>query len=397
MQRTFDVSQTAERLGLWLVFWAVLCVLPPVAAASTTPSAREAPLGIPLPGKLTPEDVSSTSSEGGDLRGRVPGAGACTSAPKRGISLPADDRPHNDTYLEWWWWRGSLVAADGRRFGFTFTFASKPWARVYGTDFSLTDLSTRTFHYGRQPVIVGTPKPLADGFVLRGDHARATGGNGRDRLQFDVDGHEVELSLKPSKPAVAQLGDGYFTAYCNYVYLYSRVRMRVTGTLEQGGRPVRVTGTSTFDHSWGFSPLVEVASWDWLTLGLDDGRDVFLLVVRGLRNRKQLPVDVESIGDLYTGSISNRRGRVKTLHRGDFTITPTRYWRRDPTCTYPVEWDVNVKGERLHIRASLDTTEVRAIRDPAAFTLWPVYWDGETIITGSHSGRGWMDTKYCLV
>lgn len=359
------------------------------AFAAEAPALPRDPLGIPIPSDPSVADLISTGAESGDLQGVIPAAGACRSAPQRTISLPADDRPHNDAYLEWWWWRGGMTTPDGRRFAYMVTFAGKPWSRTYAADYTVTDLSNGTFHYAREPVILGRPVATRNGVKLRGDQVRAAGGDGHDRLRFQVDGYRFSLSIERTKPPVIQLDDGYLNAYCNAVYLYSRVRMRVTGTVKQAGKTATIVGTSTFDHQWGFGPATEIAHWNWMTFGLDDGRDLFLLVVRARQDGDEAV--------LYTGSISNADGSFTTLHRGDFTIVPTRHWRRDATCTYPVEWDVHVKGLRLHIRPSLDKTEVRAIRSPASYTLWPVYWDGETTITGDATGRGWLDMKGCHV
>ena len=81
-------------------------------------------------------------------------------------------------------------------------------------------------------------------------------------------------------------------------------------------------------------------------------------------------------------------------------MRPTRYWRRDSTCSYPVEWDVDVKGLRLHVRPSLEHTELRATRWPEMYALWPewpAYWTGETLVSGDATGRGWLENAgYCL-
>ena len=370
--------------GLAAVLLIFLVASPAADARTPTP-----PLDIPLPTNLSAIDLLGTTSESGDFAGIVPGAAACETASHRPISLPRDDAPHNQTYLEWWWWHGSVVTPSGRRFAFTVTFASKPWANLYGSDYSLTDERRSEFHYDREPVIVGRPTVTTDGFELTGKQVSAVGGNGRDRLRFEVDGYELNLKVRPSKAPVRHLEDGYFTAFCNNINFYSRMRMRAIGSLSKAGKTYPVKGTNVFDHVWGFSPATELASWDWMNIELDDGRDLFLIIVRAVRAGEPL--------SLYTGSISSRRGRVRTLHRGDFSMTPTRFWRRDATCSYPVEWDARVKDMRLSIRAALDETEVRALEHPAAFTLWPTYSDGETVVSGDAKGRGWLDMKYCVL
>jgi predicted secreted hydrolase len=339
---------------------------------------------------LTAGALLSTTSEGGDGHGALPGAGACDSADHRPISLPRDDGPHDGT-IEWWWWYGQ-VSADGRRFAFMLFFASKPAANYQYTEFTLTDLETGAFHYDRQPFIAGLPWSTRPGVALRGDHASATAANGHDTLRFAVDGYELELELKAVKPAVVEFGDGFTTFYCNSFYNYSRPRMRAVGTLTRQGKAARVTGSSNFTHNWGFAPGFETLRYNHFTFELDDGRDVHVARLRAGRS------DSDGAA-FYAGSISDAQGRVTALHRGDFALRETRYWQRDKTCKYPVEWDVTVQGRHLHVRPSVVRSELRATQWPAMFALWPewpAYWTGQTQISGSAIGHGWMEhAGYC--
>jgi predicted secreted hydrolase len=274
-----------------------------------------------------------------------------------------------------------------------FWWASKPAEGIQWSDYTLTDLATHRFHYSREPLIVGQPKYIPDRFDLRGEQASATGGGGRDTIHFTVDGYQVNLRLRSIKTAVIELGDGFFTAYCNSSYFYSRDRMPTTGTITHDGKTERVSGTSDFDRQWGFNPALTVANTTGLFFRLPDGRDILLGLVRLRAYGNEVT--------FYLGSIQDASGHVTTLHRGDFTMTPTAYWRRDATCSYPVDWDVHVAGLHLHLRPTVEPEEVRAIRWPELFALWPewpTYWDGEAAFTGDATGLGWEDlNKYCLV
>jgi predicted secreted hydrolase len=118
---------------------------------------------------------------------------------------------------------------------------------------------------------------------------------------------------------------------------------------------------------------------------LRDGRDMTVWVPRP---------GGDQLVSLRTGWISDARGNVTTLRREDFAVTPRRLWRRDATCAYPVEWDVTIKGLRLHVRPALDSTELRTIGSPLSPLLWPEFpaiWDGPTMVDGAATGRGWMD------
>jgi predicted secreted hydrolase len=272
-------------------------------------------------------------------------------------------------------------------------FPAKPWAGYYAAEYAITDISSGTFHYGREPVIVGQPQPIADGFQLHAEHAQATGRNGDHHLKVDLDGYQLDLHLQPTKPPVLQWpnGDGYLNAYCQTDYFYSRERMKLSGTLTRGRKTVSVTGTSNFDHQWGFDPALDFAPWNYWTFQLKDGRDIFISDVQLRRGGDEATV--------RSGSVSDRNGNVTILHRADFTVTPTRFWHRDTTCSWPVEWNVDVKGLHLQVRAAVDSAEVRPTSSPATLALWPGwadYWDGPTTVTGDATGQGFVDQgHYC--
>ncbi len=306
-------------------------------------------------------------------------------------SLPADDGPHAGTGMEWWWWYGSLRTDTGRRFAYMLWFASKPGG--YWAEFTLTDLANGSFHYDRQPIVLGRPIATNPGVRLRADHASARAADGRDALHFDVDGYKLDLALEAVKAPVLGFEDGFMTFYCNSAHLYSRERMRTVGTLQKAGKRVRLAGSTHFMHQWGFMPGFDVLRYNHLTFELDDGRDIHIGNLRAGRTDNDA-------ASLDVGSISDASGRTTTLHRGDFHMRPTRYWRRDATCKYPVEWDIEVKGLRLHVRSSFDRAELRATRWPAMYALWPewpAYWTGETLISGDATGRGWLENAgYCV-
>jgi len=362
-----------------------------IALACSASVGDAAPLGFPVPTRVEPADILATSTESGDVHALLPGAGTCSSAPHREILLPADDAPHDEAWIEWWWWFGQLTASDGRRFGFMLLAASKPTAHYHAVDYAITDLSTGTFHHGRQPLILGRPQQTRDGFDIRDDHARATGGDGHDQIHIDVDGYELDISLEATRPPVPAWEDGYVQAYCQAAYMFSRTRMSVTGTLAHAGDSIPVEGTATYNRQWGFNVAMEVLGWEFMSFELDDGRDVLFFVASLRKNG-------DEFGAKF-GSISDADGNVTALHPEDFTLTPVRSWQRDATCAYPVDWQIEIPGLRFLASAKLDSTEVRATRTPLAYLLWPMwplYWDGPANVSGDATGRGWFDLgHYC--
>jgi predicted secreted hydrolase len=358
------------------------------------------PLGIPLPTNPTLGDLTSTATANGDGRGILPGTQACRSATVPAVSLPADDSPHNNSYFEWWWWDGHLITPSGRRLGFMVYFPSKPALGYYAVDYTITDPVTGRFHYGRQAYIRGAPPPAHDGMSLRGTNAEVVGGNGHDTIRMELDGYRLQLSIDAVKPPILQFGDGRLNFYCQTADFYSRPRMAIHGTLQLPGpynHTVPVSGLGYFEHAWGFIPALDLANWDLINLQLRDGRDIYAAQLRDRPNGTEFTYDF--------GATSNPAGQVRTLHRNDFTLTPTAYWRRDSTCSYPVEYDLDVGRTHLHITPVLKQQELRATNDPLIFVLGtsspPVYWDGEVLVTKQASpatiiGRGYLDmARFC--
>lgn len=351
--------------------------------------AQAYPLDIPVPTGLTAQDVLSTSGENGDTHGVVPGVDFCRSAPPPPVSLPQDDGPHPTTYLEFWQWPITLHARDGSRVAYFVTFENKPELGQ-----GLVQVSRSSAANGRFDVLterMAAPSGRPGRVTATSPHVSIEAGSGHDELHFRIGGDDVDLEIDESKPPVIQLGDGHVTLYCNSFSLYSRYRMHAQGTVHDAAGSREVVGTSSFDHLWGFYPGAVAGQTIALKLGLDNGLDAFVGIAR--------TPDGQAAG-LQFGAVSDKHGRTTTLHAADATLTPVRYWQRDATCRYPVAWDVRIGTAHFHVEAVIDGAELRAT-DPAVLALWPefpAYWDGEVVISGDASGRGWLDlTHFCGV
>ena len=368
--------------------WLALILL--VGLTWPTPAiAQDPPLDIGIPTDPTLGDVLGTSSGDGNAKGVVPGVDLCRTAPRKPISLPADDGAHNDTFHEWWWWYGHLTTPDGRRFGYMVLFESKPWLAVQNARYAVTDLSDGSFHHGTSPVVRDVPREIEGRFELGGSRASAVGGDGRDRVRIRVGGYDLDLTLTARD---APVNNGPIQGLCNSAEVYSRERIPTRGTIGQGTRKVPVVGASHFFHLWGFTPGFVVAHVTAFTFDLDDGRSLFAGELRLREGGEEFTLRI--------GSLTDRDGSVMKLGHDDIEFIPGRRWRRSPTCSYPVEWQVRVGDLHLRTRAALDSTELRPT-DPVSLALfpeWPFIWDGEIVVTGDARGVGWLDmTHYCYL
>jgi predicted secreted hydrolase len=307
----------------------------------------------------------------------------------RHITLPADDSAHSGYFVEWWQWWLHLETEDGEPFGSGVMFVHFPLDPVLGaagvgirrTDVKVADVSDGSFHfdskYSEEPVA-----HVPNGFDLAAVGQRAKGGDGHDVVHIEVDGYSLDVQIDAQREPVLLFNpDGFYRPDpVESVRIYERQRMATQGTLQKGGKTVRVSGSSWFEHGWGNIPSIVIINWDYFQLELDDGRDIEVAQVRRI---KGAPVY------LHQGQIRDENGGTTYLHEGDIEITSTGTWSRDATCTYPSGWQIRIKDEHFTITPILKDQEVR---NP----VFGHFWDGDTVITGSATGRGIAEPlNYC--
>ena len=100
----------------------------------------------------------------------------------------------------------------------------------------------------------------------------------------------------------------------NASHYYSLTRMPTRGTLVVDGERFEVTGDSWMDHEFGTSFLEpEQQGWDWLSIQLDDSRELMLYQLRRVRRHPRSAVERHD---------RRRPGRTTHLAATDFTMTP---------------------------------------------------------------------------
>jgi predicted secreted hydrolase len=193
--------------------------------------------------------------------------------------------------------------------------------------------------------------------------------------------------LEPARPEsihglnnISQKGRGNATQY------YSLTRLRTSGQLSLDGETFEVSGLSWMDHEFGTSILEAGQSgWDWLSVQLEDGRDLMLFQIRRSDG---------SIDSYSSGSIVDPDGRVTHISGNELVMTPMSLWHSDASgANYPVVWNVSIPTHDLSFKvsAAFDEQELRTTE-----SMGVTYWEGSVAIEGLSRdkpirGRGYLE------
>lgn len=303
-----------------------------------------------------------------------PATPAPTPTP-RPIQLPADDAPHNDL-TEWWYYTGHLNGASGQRYGFEFVIFQVKRQDIpvyYPSHVAITDHQRRAFQYDQRAWSrAESPQEfdLTDGeWVIKGD--------GRsDTLQASLADYRIDLRTTPVKPPVFHGNHGVVSfGPVGDSYYYSNTRLSVSGTLQDHGATVPVTGEAWKDRQWGNFLTVSGngGGWDWFSLQLADGSELMLFLLRGA---------LGEVSPSYGTAIAPS-GQARTLVPGEVEVRPLGRWVSPHTHgTYPQGWTITGSDLSLTVEAVLPDQELDTSR-----TTGQIYWEGEVEVRGTAGGK----------
>jgi len=312
------------------------------------------------------------------------------------FSSPRDHGPHFDFQTEWWYYTGNLESEIGDRYGYQLTLfrrgmtpgvARRPSRfgsnQIYFAHLALTDASLgehrafERFSRGVDGLAGASAEPYR--VYLEDWSVAAVGSAGSTlRLQAREQDIRLDLRLQAEQPLVAH-GPGGLSPKgvesTDATYYYSFTALPTEGTLWVRGEQLEVQGSSWFDHEWGSSVLpVGATGWDWFGLQLDDGRELMLYQVRTGQ-------DVLVGG----GTLVGEDGRVVRLAAADFQIETLGTWSsRLSDSEYPSGWRIVLLDEQLEL-------ELRPLLPDQENRLSIVYWEGAVDVTGTVSGRGYVE------
>lgn len=319
--------------------------------------------------------------------------------PGRALSFPADYGAHPDFKTEWWYVTGWLKTADGKPLGFQVTFfrsatgTSKdnpsqfaPRQLIIGhaalSDPALGKLAhdQRSAREGFNLAYAktGTTDVKLDGWrMLRGD-------DGKYRVSIKSRQLNLELTLAPSQPMLAQGERGYSrkgSDPANASYYYSEPQLKVSGTAGHGkAAPRPVEGSAWLDHEWSSQAIsTEAVGWDWIGANLTDGSALMAFQVRDKQG-----------GKLWAhATLRDANGKVTQYLPEQVSFTPQARWKSQRTnAEYPVATTIVTGGTSWQITPLQQDQELDSRQSTGL-----VYWEGAVMVKrdGAPAGHGYLE------
>jgi len=318
--------------------------------------------------------------------GSQAGAEFANPEPNPAFTFPADHGPHPDFRIEWWYLTATLSDADGTPYGLQWTLFRTALApgEADGWDspqiwFAHAAITTPDAHLaterfarggiGQAGVEVAPFRAWIDDWAMEGPDF--------DTLSLRATGPDFAyvMSLEAQGPLIFHGADGYSvkSAEGQASYYYSQPFFDIEGTLTLPTGDVAVSGQAWLDREWSSQPLGETQEgWDWFSLSFDDRSKLMGFQLR------------QTDGATFSSATWIAADGVTTAYPdGSFTARPlasTQVADRD----VPTRWQVTLPDR------GVDVT-VEAMNPNAWMGLSIPYWEGPVNITGSHTGRGYLE------
>lgn len=311
------------------------------------------------------------------------------AVPERGVALrfPEDHAAHPEYRIEWWYLTANLRTAEGADLGIQWTLFRSALApeeragwqspQIWMGHAALTTATTHRFAERLGRGGTGQAGVSAAPFSAWIDDWEMTSPDASlEKLTLTARGQDFsyDLDLAADAPLILHGDAGYSvkSADGQASYYYAQPAYEVQGTVTLPEGPVNVTGSAWLDREWSSQPLAEdQTGWDWFSLRLDDGAKLMGFVLRGDR------------GDFTSGTWISPDGTAHPLSPGAFQATP-QDWSEVDGRSLPTTWQVALSERDIDIR-------VRALNPKAWMGTRFSYWEGPILISGSHSGSGYLE------
>jgi len=312
--------------------------------------------------------------------------GFAAPQPNPSFSFPADHGPHPDYRIEWWYLTANLSGPDGTHYGLQWTLFRTALApgeadgwqspQIWFAHAAITTpdqhFATERFARGGigQAGVEASPfRAWIDEWSLQGPDF--------DTMTLTAKGPDFgyDMSLNAQGPLVFHGDKGFSvkSAEGQASYYYSQPFFQIDGTLHLPTGDIPVTGSAWLDREWSSQPLSDQQSgWDWFSLSFTDGAKMM-----GFQLRQTDGSDFSSATWIAPD------GTTTSYGDGAFAATPlarTSVAGR----TVPTQWRVTLPDRGVDV-------SVNALNPQAWMGLSIPYWEGPVLMSGSHSGRGYLE------
>lgn len=305
------------------------------------------------------------------------------------ITFPQDHNSHPDFAVEWWYITANLNDSQNNVYALQWTlfrFVSHsqktPWAdnQEFMGHVALRDGKQTWFEerfarggVGNAGISTAPFNAFIDDWQWLAESSKLFPSN----LEFTIDSQiKVNLDLVADKPFVKHGEQGFSLKLRDSEqasYYYSQPFIQVSGVLELPNETVQVSGNAWFDHEWS-SQLIDsqTLGWDWFSIHFDDGAKLMLF---NMRHQKS--------GHFWSGTLISNEG--KTIHLSEQDIQGKATKQSKVAGRFlPLYWSIQLADHQIDIQIS-----------PLQVEQWNAgifsYYEGGTIISGSHSGVGFIE------
>lgn len=316
------------------------------------------------------------------------------------INLPADHLAHPDFSVEWWYITANLNDENGDDYAFQWTlFRFRTGEQISSWDNGQSYMAHVSLHSENQHWFaerfarggVGnaglTEQPLTlflDDWQWQANDGQGslfpstiTASNIADtQTQQSTQDAQLSLHLSTNGPFVLHGQKGYSVKSVTpplASHYYSQPFIQVTGNLQVNGKEHQLTGQGWFDHEWS-SQLMDAstAGWDWFSLHLDSGAKIMAFRMR-----------LSGQTDYISGSYIEPNGTSTALSSSELVLEPQGQTEMSGRL-YPLAWRLNLPGKNINLKLQASKNDQV---NSGRFT----YYEGALDISGTHSGRGFME------
>jgi predicted secreted hydrolase len=312
--------------------------------------------------------------------------GFAVPQPGHEFAFPRDHGAHTDYRIEWWYVTSNLTGPDGADYGLQWTLfrsalapgetpgweSPQVWFGHAAVTSARIHLATERFARGGTSQAGVTAEPFAawiDDWRMEGDSF--------DNLRLTATGKDFayDIAMHAKGPLVLHGDRGYSvkSAQQQASYYYSQPSFLVEGTITLPGGDVPVRGTAWLDREWSSQPLArDQTGWDWFSLSFDTGEKLMVFRLRDAAG-----------GDFTSATWVAPNGAATPYGDGRLVATPLDT-SNVAGFNVPTRWRLMLPDR------GLDVT-VDALNPQAWMGLSIPYWEGPVRVTGTHSGKGYLE------